>query len=184
MALSLLAPPPADPSIARRLLDTTAFQPPERGVLAAVVPWTLYELKLAVHHGRETDVVPLQLLPPGLLADPERVIRSSRARWSRPDELPEPLLGRVRRELAGWRARRRDRTIRNASVLVRAEHGYRMTFRTQEELVTVELALSPPRIVHEERCPVLKPQRTLFGALRTLFSGGAGPSRSRASGEA
>jgi hypothetical protein len=82
------------------------------------------------------------------------------------------------------RGRARRGAIRNASVLVRAEHGYRMIFRTTEEVVTVELALSPPRIVHEERCPVLPPQRTVLGWFRTLFSGGAGPSRSRASGEA
>jgi len=182
MALSLLAPPPADPAIARRLLDTTAFTVPERAVLGAVVPWTLFELKLAVHHGPHTEVIPLQLVPPVLAADPERVVRSSRAPWSRPAELPTHLLDPVQRELEAFRARRG--AIRNASVLVRAEHGYRMTFRTSEEVLTLELALSPPRIVHEERCPVLKPQRTLFGWCRSLFSGGAGPSRSRASGGA
>jgi len=184
MGLSLLAPPPADPSIARRLLATTAYAPPPRAVLASLVPWTLFELKIAVHHGCDTDVVPLQLIPPGLAPHAERVIRSSRAPWFRPDELPPALLDSVRGELEGWQSRRR-RSIRNASVLVRAEHGYRMTFRTEDELVTIELALAPPRIVDEQRCPVLRPRRTLLGALRTLFSGGgAGPSRSRASGGA
>jgi len=183
MGLSLLAPPPADPAIARRLLATTAYTPPERAVLAALVPWTLFELKIAVHHGTDTDVVPLQLIPPGLAPHAERVIRSSRAPWFRPDELPPALLDSVRGELDGWRCRRR-RPIRNASVLVRAEHGYRMTFRTPTEQVTIELALAPPRIAHEERCPVLEPKRTLLGSLRTLFSGGAAPSRSRASGGA
>ena len=108
---------------------------------------------------------------------------SSRAPWVRPDELPPALLDSVRGELDGWRCRRR-RPIRNASVLVRAEHGYRMTFRTPTEQVTIELALAPPRIAHEERCPILEPKRTLLGSLRTLFNGGAAPSRSRASGGA
>lgn len=182
MALSLLAPPPADPSIARRLLDTTAFRVPERAVLGAVVPWTLFELKLAVHLSQGTQVIPIMLVPPMLEADTELVIRSSRAPWFRPAELPEHLLEPVQRELDTFRARRGP--IRNASVLVRAEHGYRMIFRTPEEILTLELALSPPRIVFDERCPVLKPRRSLFGALRTLIGGGAAPSRSRASGGA
>ena len=183
MGLSLLAPPPADPTIARRLLATTAFVPPERAVLRGVVPWTLLELKIAVHHGDQTDVVPLQVVPPGLETHTERILRSSRARWFRPHELPPALATEVQRELDGWRSRHR-RSIRSASALVRAEHGYRMTFRTAEEAVTIELALAPPRIVHEERCPILKPRRSVLGSLRTLFSGGAAPSRSRASGGA
>lgn len=183
MGLRLLAPPPADPAIASRLLATTAFVAPERAVLASLVPWTLFELKIAVHHGSDTDVVPLQLIPPGLAPHAERIIRSSRAPWFRPDELPPALLDSVRGELEGWRSRRR-RAIRNASVLVRAEHGYRMTFRTETEQLTIELALAPPRIAHEERTPVLKPKPSLVARLRTFIAGGAAPSRSRASGGA
>lgn len=183
MGLDLLSPPPADPTIARRLLATTAYRPPERAVLASVVPWTLVEVKIAVHHGKETDVVPLLVVPPGLEPHVERVVRSSRATWTRPHALSAPMTERIQGALEQWRARRR-RAIRSASALVRAEHGYRMTFRTEAEAVTIELALAPPRIVHEERCPVLRPRPSLIGRLRTLIAGGAAPSRSRASGGA
>lgn len=183
MGLSLLTPPPADPTIARRLLATTAFTPPERAVLGAVVPWTLVELKVAVYHGHETEVVPVQQVPAGLEPHVERILRSSRARWFRPAELPPSLAEAVGHELDRWRQRRKL-AIRGASALVRAEHGYRMTFRTETEQVTIELALAPPRIVHEERCPVLKPRPSWLGRLRTLIAGGAEPSRSRASGGA
>ena len=183
MSLSPLQPPPADPEIARRLLATTAFEVPPLAVLQEVVPWTLHEAKMAVHRfSGQVEVITFTLVPEWLRPEEERILRTSGAGWHRPAALPPAVLEAARHELERWR-RQRGLEPRSASVVARAEHGYRMRFRTESEELCLDLAVSPPRIVREERTPVARAEHALVGAVRrlgraswTLIAGGAASS--------
>ena len=145
MRLEPLQSPPADPALARRLLATTAFEPPDRAVLDPVEPWTLYEARVAIHALRG-DALRFSLTPPHLRDLESLVLRTSSARWERPMVLPPALLDATHARLAEWEART-GRPHGGAHLLVRAEHGYRMVFRASEQVVTVDLAVTPPRVV-------------------------------------
>ncbi|MAQ13340.1 MAG: hypothetical protein CMN30_00870 [Sandaracinus sp.] len=164
MPLIPLQPPPADPVIARRLLDTTVYVPPPRSALDPVEPWTVFEVRVAVH-AANPDVLRFALTPPALRDQEERILRTSGAPWERPSELPSAILAAVRLRLTDWE-RRTGSGYDGAHVLVRAEHGYRLTFRTSVEQHVVELAVTPPRIIDERIVSI--PRRSMLDVVRDV----------------
>ena len=53
-----------------------------------------------------------------------------------------------------------------AHVLVRAEHGYRLTFRTSVEQHVIELAVTPRRVIDERIVPI--PRRSMLDVVRDV----------------